>query len=40
MRFTMDYEYDDGTNKYTSQWTKVKLTYLLVTDAFESYSAT
>jgi len=38
MKFTMDYDYDDGTNKYTSQWTKVKLTYLLVNDNFESYS--
>lgn len=34
----MDYEYDDGTNKYTSQWTKVKLTYLLVNDNFEAYT--
>lgn len=39
MKFTMDYEFDDGTNKYTSQWTKVKLTYLLVNDNFESYTS-
>lgn len=35
----MDYEYDDGTNKSVSQWTKVKLTYLLVSDSFEGFSS-
>lgn len=36
----MNYEYNDGTTKYTSQWTRVKVNYLLIADTFESYPTT
>jgi hypothetical protein len=39
MRFSMNYVYNDGTTTYTSQWTRVKLNYLLVSDKFLSYSS-
>lgn len=40
MKFSMNYVYNDNTTTYTSQWTRVKLNYLLVSDLFESYKAT
>lgn len=33
----MNYVYNDNSTTYTTQWTRVKLNYLLVSDLFESY---
>jgi len=33
----MNYVYNDNTTTYTSQWTRVKVNYLLVSDRFSSY---
>ena len=41
MRITMDYTYTINlTNNYVSQWTKVKLSFIVVTTQFSSYAAT
>jgi hypothetical protein len=38
MRFTMNYALQDGSaNPTVTQWTRVKLNYLLVSDKFDSY---
>jgi hypothetical protein len=40
MRFTMNYQYSNGAISYNTQWTRVKLTYLLVSELFQSYIST
>lgn len=37
MKFSVNYVYNDNVTTYTSQWTRVKLNYLLVSDLFEYY---
>lgn len=36
----MDYIYNNDNITFTSQWTKVKLTYIVVSTDFESFSTT
>ncbi len=35
----MNYVYNDNTTTYTSQWTRVKVNYLLISDLFETYKS-
>ena len=39
MRFTMDYVYDNLNVTSTTKWTKVKLTYIVVSTDFEDFTA-
>jgi hypothetical protein len=39
MILAMNYQYDTWGEKYLTQWKKVKINYLLVSDKFASFTA-